>query len=111
MRFEYKLSRAAAQGPFHIAAMWHDGRFTYARSLAEEAPALYEERDGAPSLVSYELTPDGLYVVRRVLADGWFQLGKRRAEWTRLVTRQPPVGPAPPALDTSPPDDQIATGP
>lgn len=95
MRFEYRLSRRALDAPCHIAAMWHDGRFTYARSLAVETPALYEERDGQPSLVSYELTPDGLYIVRRVLSDGWFQLGKRRAEWTRLVARQPPVGPPP----------------
>ncbi len=96
MQFEYKLDKKAATAPFHVVAMWHDGRFTYARSLAEETPALYEERDGQPSLVSYDLTPDGLFVVRRVLSDGWFQLGKRRAEWNRLVTRQPAVGPPPP---------------
>ena len=93
MRFEYSLERSAAKDPFRILAMWHDGRFTYARSLAEEAPALYEHRDGQPSLVAYELTPDGLYIVRRVLADGWFQVGKARATWKRLVERAPPVGP------------------
>ena len=110
MRFEYRLSRRALEAPFHVAAMWHDGRFTYARSLADETPALYEERDGQPSLVSYELTPDGLYIVRRVLSDGWFQLGRRRAEWTRLVTRQPPVGPAPPA-EPIPEEEALAASP
>ena len=56
---------------------------------------MYESRDGQPSLVNYDLTPDGLYIVRRVLHDGWFQLGKQRANWTRLVERQPAVGPLP----------------
>ena len=111
MRFEYQLDRRAQGAPFHVVAMWHDGRFTYARSLAEETPALYEERDGQPSLVSYDLTPDGLFVVRRVLSDGWFQLGKRRAEWTRLVTRQPAVGPPPPSPEPRPPAEAVASAP
>lgn len=110
MRFEYKLDRKAAANPFHVVAMWHDGRFTYARSLAEETPALYEERDGQPSLVSYDLTPDGLFVVRRVLSNGWFQLGKRRAEWSRLVTRQPAVGPPPPP-EPLPDPEAVASAP
>ena len=97
MRHEYRLERKAALDPFRVVAMWHDGRFTFARSLAQETPALYESRDGKPSLVNYDLTPDGLYIVRRVLHDGWFQLGKQRANWQRLVERQPAVGaPRPP---------------
>lgn len=111
MRFEYKLDKRAQAGPFHVVAMWHDGRFTYARSLAEETPALYEERDGKPSLVSYDLSPDGLFVVRRVLSDGWFQLGKRRAEWSRLVARQPAVGPPPPAPEPLPEAEAVASAP
>jgi len=111
MRFEYKLDRRAQGAPFHVVAMWHDGRFTYARSLAEETPALYEERDGQPSLVSYDLSPDGLFIVRRVLSDGWFQLGKRRAEWSRLVTRQPAVGPPPPAPEPLPDAEAVASAP
>ena len=104
MRFEYRLEKKAQDLPFAISGMWHDGRFTYARSHAEETPALYEAIDGKPSLVNYDLLPDGLYIVRRVLHDGWFQLGKRRANWTRLVVRQPAVGPPP--LEPSPPEAQ-----
>ena len=111
MRFEYKLDKRAAAAPFHVVAMWHDGRFTYARSLAEETPALYEERDGQPSLVGYDLTPDGLFVVRRVLSDGWFQLGKRRAEWSRLMPRQPAVGPPLPASEPLPEAEAVASAP
>ena len=36
MRHEYRLERKAGQDPFRVVAMWHDGRFTFARSLAQE---------------------------------------------------------------------------
>ena len=81
LAFEYRLDRGASGRPFRVEAMWHDGEFTYIRSLAQESPALYEMKDGEPSLVAYNLTEDGLYVARRVLGDGWLQIGDRRAGW------------------------------
>ena len=81
LAFPYKLDRNAGKWPFLVEAMWHDGRFTYLRSGAQESPALYELKDGRPSLVAYDLTPDGLYIVRHVVGDGWLQIGKRRARW------------------------------
>ncbi len=81
LAFPYKLDRNAKKWPFLVEAMWHDGRFTYLRSSAQESPALYELKDGRPSLVAYDLTPDGLYIVRHVVGDGWLQIGKRRARW------------------------------
>ena len=90
IRFEYKLHKKAQQSPFEIAGMWHDGRFTYVRSHATEAPALYENRDGKPSLVAYDLTPDGLYIVKRVLHHGHFQIGKKKAEWKRTGPERQP---------------------
>ncbi len=92
IRFEYNLEKNAERAPFAIAGMWHDGRFTYIRSNAAESPALYESRDGKPSLVAYELTPDGLYIVKRVLQHGHFQIGKKRAKWRRVL---PPKQPDP----------------
>ena len=83
IRFEYRLDKKASNPPFEIAGMWHDGRFTYVRSHAAEAPALYENRDGKPSLVNYDLQPDGLYIINRVVDDGHFQIGKHRAKWWR----------------------------
>ena len=59
--------------------MWHDGQFTYLRSNAQESPALYEEKDGKPSLVAYDLGEDGLYVARHVLGHGWLQIGKQKS--------------------------------
>ena len=81
LAFEYRLDGDAADRPFLVEAMWHDGQFTYLRSHAQESPALYELRDGEPALVAYDLTDDGLYVARHVLADGWLQIGDKRASW------------------------------
>ncbi len=84
MRFEYRLDGKALRDPFSVVAMWNDGRHTYLRSTAPESPAIYEARDGKPSLVEYELSEDGLYVAQRVLRDGWLQIGKQRADWIYL---------------------------
>ena len=81
LRFEYRLDSKASKRPFLVEAMWHDGRFTYIRSRAQEAPALYELKDGEPALVAFELTDDGLYVARHVLDDGWLQVGDKRMGW------------------------------
>ena len=89
LAFEYRLDRRTSERPFLVEAMWHDGEFTYLRSRAQESPALYEMKDGGPSLVAYDLTEDGLYVARRVLGDGWLQIGDRRAGW-RFEPREGP---------------------
>ena len=87
LAFEYRLDEDAADRPFLVEAMWHDGQFTYLRSRAQESPALYELRDGEPALVAYDLTEDGLYVARHVLGDGWLQIGDKRASW-RFTPRE-----------------------
>ena len=61
--------------------MWHDGRFTYLRSTAQESPALYEVKDGKPALVAYDLHEDGLYIARHVLGEGWLKIGKQKVTW------------------------------
>ena len=81
LSFAYQLDKKAKQWPFLVDAMWHDGRFTYLRSHAQESPAFYELKDGKPSLVAYDLTPEGLYIARHVLGDGWLRIGKKRARW------------------------------
>ena len=81
LSFAYKLDKKAHEWPFLVDAMWHDGEFTYLRSLAQESPAIYELKDGKPSLVAYDLTPEGLYIARHVLGDGWLRIGKKRARW------------------------------
>ena len=87
LAFEYRLDEDAADRPFLVEAMWHDGQFTYVRSRAQESPALYELRDGEPALVAYDLSEDGLYIARHVLGDGWLQIGDERAAW-RFTPRE-----------------------
>ena len=81
LSFAYQLDKKAYEWPFLVDAMWHDGQFTYLRSRAQESPAIYELKDGKPSLVAYDLTPEGLYIARHVLGDGWLRIGKKRARW------------------------------
>ena len=81
LKFPYRLDNKALKWPFLVQGMWHDGQFTYLRSNAQESPALYEIKDGKPSLVAYDLTEDGLYIARHLLGDGWLQIGKKKAQW------------------------------
>ena len=90
LKFPYRLEDKARKWPFLVEGMWHDGQFTYLRSNAQESPALYEEKDGKPALVAYDLQPDGLYIARHVLGNGWLQIGKRKAKWRFTA---PEIGP------------------
>lgn len=82
LQFAYHFDRDKADDwRWQIVAMWHDGQFTYLRSNAQETPVLYEEQDGEPSLVPYDLHDDGFYVIRRIVGEGWFQIGDERLEW------------------------------
>ena len=90
LRFPYRLEDKAKKWPFLVEGMWHDGRFTYLRANAQESPALYEEKDGKPALVAYDLQEDGLYIARHVLGNGWLQIGKQKVRWRFTA---PEVGP------------------
>ena len=81
LQFPYELDDKAARWPFLVHGMWHDGQFTYVRSTAQETPALYENTDGQPSLIPYDLEADGLFIVRRLVGRGWLQIGRERAGW------------------------------
>lgn len=91
LRFPYRLAPEARRAPFLVDALWHDGRFTYLRSRAQETPALYELQEADrrfgrtgldPSLVAYEVFDDGLYVADHVLGAGRLQIGDSETEWT-----------------------------
>jgi type IV secretion system protein VirB9 len=63
--------------PFFVRSIWHDGQFTYIKSDARELPALYEVKDGEPSVVNFQVQ-QGTYVVPKVLERGYLALGKDR---------------------------------
>ena len=90
LKFPYQLEDKALKWPFLVEGMWHDGQFTYLRSNAQESPALYEQKDGKPALVAYDLNEDGLYIARHVLGSGWLQIGKQKAKWRFAA---PEIGP------------------
>ena len=83
LRFDYEFDGRPAAAPFGVRAMWRDDRFTYIKAAPEESPALYESRDGKPSMVPYDYA-GGLYVTGRPLGDGWLQIGKRKLSFRRL---------------------------
>jgi type IV secretion system protein VirB9 len=78
MQFVYSFKKDKA--PFHVQAVWHDDRFTYIRAHPEEAPALYELKDGKPNLIQFELRPDGLYFIPKILDRAYLEIGKQRLD-------------------------------
>jgi len=74
LRFPYQPIRYTR--PFYISSAWQDGSFSYFRTDARELPALYELKDGQPSIVNFTVPKPGLYVVPKLVDSGYFQLGK-----------------------------------
>lgn len=64
--------------PFLLRGIWHDDRFTYVKTDARELPAIYEMKDGKPSLVNFQVQRQGVYIVPKILESGYFMLGKER---------------------------------
>jgi hypothetical protein len=75
MRFPYEP--LPYRKPFLVRGMWTDGTMTFARLDTKELPALYELKDGAASLVNFQVK-DGVYVIPKVLSEGYFVIGKER---------------------------------
>jgi type IV secretory pathway VirB9-like protein len=75
LRFTYEYR--AHEKPFSVSAIYHDGQFTYIHSHSSELPSLYELRDGAPSLVPFQVER-GVYVVPKVLERAYLAIGKQR---------------------------------
>lgn len=86
IRFDYDFPKN--KDPFDVEAIWQDSKFTYIRSSAAEKPALYERKDGQPSLVNFQLE-GGVYIVSHVVDDGYLQIGKKKMEFHR----EPPPSP------------------
>ncbi len=82
LRFDHRWPDGAADYPWLVEGMWHDGRRTYLRTRAI-APVLYERVDGEPEQVRVStVLDDVLHVVPRVLGSGLLEVGGRRLVWT-----------------------------
>jgi type IV secretory pathway VirB9-like protein len=81
LEFPYRFK--GSQKPFLVTAIYTDGTFTYIKSDAAELPALYEVRDGAPSLVNFQVE-HGVYIVPKVLENGYLSVGKQTLAFQRV---------------------------
>lgn len=75
--YRYKPSHRA----FRVRAMFHDDRFTYIQCDGE-LPAIYETRDGRPSLVDFDVK-GRTYIVGKVLDRGYLAIGRERLPFVR----------------------------
>ena len=80
LKFDYDFPRN--KDPFDVDAIYEDGRFTYIHSSAAEKPALYEVKDGQPSLVDFQLN-GSVYIVSGVIDQGYLQIGKKKMKFHR----------------------------
>jgi type IV secretion system protein VirB9 len=74
-KLQFMYGTPKYEKPFLVRAIWHDGQFTYVKTDANELPALYEVKDGTPSLLNFQVR-NGTYVVPKVLDRGYLALGK-----------------------------------
>jgi type IV secretory pathway VirB9-like protein len=80
LNFDYAYERGSA--PFNVTGIFSDGKFTYIAAKPVETGALYELKDGKPSLIEFQFR-DGRYIVPKVLERGYLATGKRRLAFER----------------------------
>jgi type IV secretion system protein VirB9 len=80
LQFDYKFKRD--KKPFAVSEIYHDEKFTYIRSSAQEKPTLYEVKDGAPNLINFDLR-DGVYIAPKIIDKGYLVIGKHRLDFER----------------------------
>ncbi|HKW19565.1 MAG TPA: TrbG/VirB9 family P-type conjugative transfer protein [Terriglobales bacterium] len=86
LEFDYTVNKKAARAPFFVTAIYHDDRFTYVKSAAREKPAIYEIKDGKPNLINFDLE-NGVYIVPKIVDDGYLAVGKKRVTFHRQLPR------------------------
>jgi type IV secretion system protein VirB9 len=80
MRFPYRFE--AGKKPFFVRAMFTDDKFTYIYARPEEAPTLYEIKDGKPNLVNFDYK-NGVYTAQKVVDQGYLVIGKAKLGFKR----------------------------
>jgi type IV secretion system protein VirB9 len=80
LQFDYKFKRD--KKPFAVSEIYHDDKFTYIRSSAQEKPTLYEVKDGVPNLINFDLR-DGVYIAPKVIDKGYLVIGNHRLDFER----------------------------
>lgn len=80
LHFDYTIERGRA--PFNVSAIYRDDKFTYIRANPQEVPALYEVKDGKPSLINYDFA-NGLYTIPKIIDAGYLAIGKQKLNFFR----------------------------
>jgi type IV secretion system protein VirB9 len=84
IKHDYRYSPAAIKSPFNVTGIYHDDRFTYIEATPSEAPAVYEVKDGKPSLLQFEFDEKtGRYTIEKILDDGYLRVGKSELKFHR----------------------------
>ncbi len=73
LRFDYHFDQKVAE-KMGIHEIFHDSQFTYVSATPQETPALYEIKDGKPSLIAFDFK-DGLYSTARIIDLGYLAVG------------------------------------
>ena len=82
LRFDYEYKSKATRPPFSVTAIYHDDKFTYIQSNAQEKPAIYELKDGKPDLVNFDLE-NGVYIIPEIVNQGYLVIGKQKVAFKR----------------------------
>lgn len=80
VRFPYRFE--AGKRPFNVRAMFTDDKFTYIQARPDEAPTLYEIKEGKPSLVDFKYQ-EGLYVVTKIIDRGYLTVGRQKLKFKK----------------------------
>ncbi len=80
LKFDYTFK--ANEEPFAIQSIYHDDKFTYIKTSAQEKFSVYEMKDGKPDLINYDLR-DGTYIIPKIVDKGYVELGKKHMDFAR----------------------------
>ena len=79
LKFDYTYK---SEEPFAIQSIYHDDKFTYIKTNAQEKFSVYEMKDGKPDLINYDLR-DGTYIIPKIVDKGYVELGKKHMDFAR----------------------------
>lgn len=85
LHFDYAWDQSKGK-TLGLQQIWRDDKFTYLRGQFQETPALYEVKDGKPSLINFDFNA-GLYTVPKELENGYLAIGKQKVEFHRVAER------------------------
>jgi len=84
LKFGYRFKK---EEPFAVSEIYRDDRFTYIRASPRETPAVYEVKDGGPSVINFEFH-DGLFTLDKIVKNGYLAIGKKKLPFLLAEEKQ-----------------------